>query len=154
MCSSSFIRISFLANLLSRYETVSVDASKGDAHLLLIIVSIRLCNKLLIVRQGRCSILNVDIWRRNHFYWLKPRSPNFAVSALALAANVTFFLLAFDKLAELFFDRVVLLLEFLALITANAAPLRDHFVVHMNYRVEAVGYYFLLLSIIRIVCSG
>ena len=154
MCTSSFIWISFLATHLSRYETVSVDASEGDAHLLLIIVSIRLCNKLLTVRQGRCSILNVNIWCCNHFYWLKPRSPDFAVSALALAAKVTFFLLAFDKFAELFFDRVMLLLEFLALIRANAAPLRDHFVVHMNYWVEAVGYNFLLFSIIRIGSSG
>ena len=109
---------------------------------------------LLTVRKCRCAILNVDIWRCNHFYWLKPRSPNFAVSALALAAKVTFYLLAFDKFAELFFDRVMLLLEFLALIRANAAPLRDHFVVHVNYWVEAVGYNFLLFSIICIGSSG
>ena len=44
----------------------------------------------------------------------------------------------------------MLLLQLLALIAANAAPLGHHLVVHADYRVEAV----VLLRLYRISCSG
>ena len=53
-------------------------------------------------------------------------------------------LLALNKLAKLLLDGVVLLLQFLALIAADAAPLRNHLVVHADDRVEAVRHDFLI----------
>ena len=53
-------------------------------------------------------------------------------------------LLALNKLAELLLDGVVLLLQLLALVAADAAPLRHHLVVHADDWVEAVGHDFLI----------